>query len=155
MYLFLPSYIKDIAEAILVLLVVGNFIFQPINETLRLWMIRMILQECIHRGLHRLIIVLYPTRFRKRKVSVRLIACHRHLMNFVLNGIYLREIILNPTHVLRTFATKPGTFGYGDKASRLQELPPILQTSLVPYNEDATFRPNEIIRLFFERQCIH
>ena len=37
MYLFLPSYIKDIAEAILVLLVVGNFIFQPINETLRLW----------------------------------------------------------------------------------------------------------------------
>lgn len=37
MYLFLPSYIKDIAEAILVFLVVGNFIFQPINETLRLW----------------------------------------------------------------------------------------------------------------------
>ena len=35
MYLFLPSYIKDIAEAILVLLVVGDFIFQPINETLR------------------------------------------------------------------------------------------------------------------------
>ena len=115
---FSPN-IKDVTEAILVLLVIGDFLFQAIDESLCLGVSGMIFQKGFHCRLHRFIIILRPAGFGQDEMSIGLVTSLCHLMNLMFDGINLRKIVLNPFHVLWALIAEPATFRYGNKAARL------------------------------------
>ena len=115
---FSPN-IKDVTEAILVLLVIGDFLFQTVDENLRLRVSEMVFQEGFHRRLHRGIIILRPAGFGQDEMSVGLVTRLCHLMKLMFDGLNPRKIVQNPFHVLRSIIAEPATFRYGNKAARL------------------------------------
>lgn len=70
----LSTDIKDIAEVLLVLLVISNLFFQSVDEDSCCRIIWMVFQESLHGRLHWLIIILRPTGFGKNEMGVWLIA---------------------------------------------------------------------------------